>query len=47
MPAKIDPEPSVEDRAAILAALAGTPDEDDGWAARALHEGVEDCELDP
>ncbi len=47
MPAKIDPEPSAEDRAAILAALAETVDKDEGWAATALLEGVEDGELHP
>ena len=47
MAANIEPEPPAEDRAAILAALAETADEDDGWAATALLEGVDDGELDP
>ena len=47
MAAKIEPEPPAEDRAAILAALAGAAVEDDGWAETALLEGVDDGELDP
>ena len=47
MAAKIEPEPPAEDRAAILAALAGAAVEEDGWAETALLEGVDDGELDP
>ena len=45
--ATIEPEPSEEERAAILAALAGPAEVVDGWAAASLLEGVEDGELDP
>ena len=47
MRAKIEPEPSAEERAAIVAALAGTADEREEWAATALLEGVDEGELDP
>lgn len=47
MSATIEPEPSEEERAAILAALAAPPEADEGWTAAALAEGVEDGELDP
>ena len=48
MPATIEPEPTdVEERDAILAALARPAAADDGWAAAALMEGVEDGEVDP
>ena len=43
----IEPEPTEEEREAILAALAGASAGDEGWAAAALREGVEDDELDP
>ena len=44
----IDPEPNEDEREAILAALAEAPPAgDEGWAAAALREGVEDDELDP
>ena len=43
----IEPEPSEDEREAILAALAEPPAGDAGWAAAALREGVEDDELDP
>ena len=43
----IEPEPSEDEREAILAALAEPPAADAGWAAAALREGVEDDELDP
>jgi hypothetical protein len=47
MSATIEPEPTEEDREAILAALAGSAAADDGWGAAALVEGVEDGEVDP
>ena len=43
----IEPEPPDEEREAIVAALAGPADPDDGWASAALLEGVEDGDLDP
>lgn len=46
MPATFDPEPTEEQREAILSALEAAP-EDEGWAAAALAEGVEDGEPDP
>jgi hypothetical protein len=45
--ARIEPEPSEEERDAILAALDRPVPVDSGWAAAALLEGVEDGELDP
>ena len=45
--ATIDPAPTDEERDAILAALERAAGEDDGWAAAALLEGVEDGEPDP
>jgi hypothetical protein len=47
VPATIEPEPTEEEREAILAALAGPAAADHGWADAALLEGVEDGELDP
>ena len=47
MSATIEPEPSEEERDAIVAALAGPVAADSGWAEAALAEGVEDGELDP
>ena len=47
MAATIEPEPTEEEREAILAALAGPLRRSDGWASAALAEGVEDGELDP
>ncbi len=47
MSARIEPEPTEEERDAILAALDGPVSADSGWAAAALLEGVEDGELDP
>ena len=47
MPATIEPEPSEEEREAILGALARPVEADGGWAAAALLEGVEDGEIDP
>ncbi|MEO5576753.1 MAG: hypothetical protein ABIR67_04835 [Gaiellaceae bacterium] len=46
MSTSIEPEPPAEEREAILAALAAPAEEDAGWAATALREGVEDDELD-
>ena len=43
----IEPEPTEEEREAIVAALAGPSAQDSGWAEAALAEGVEDGELDP
>jgi hypothetical protein len=45
--AAIEPEPTEEQREAILAALAAPASADQGWASAALLEGVEDGELDP
>ena len=39
---EVDPEPTDEEREAILAALETTPDEPSAWAEAALREGVED-----
>ena len=47
MPPTIEPEPSDEEREAILAALGGAHEDDAGWSAAALLEGVEDGESDP
>lgn len=47
MPPTIEPEPTKDEREAILAALAEPAAGDAGWAAAALREGVEDDELDP
>ena len=48
--ATIEPEPSEEERKAILRALAGPVEVADGWTSASLLEGVEgveDGELDP
>jgi hypothetical protein len=45
--ATIEPEPTEEEREAIVAALAVPAAADPGWAEAALLEGVEDGELDP
>ena len=47
MAAKIEPEPTDEEREAILAALVGPTQVEDGWASAALAEGVEEGELEP
>ena len=47
MSATIEPEPTEEEREAIVAALAGPAASDPRWAEAALAEGVEDGELDP
>ncbi len=47
MVATIEPEPSEEEREAILAALSPPAQADEGWAAAALLEGVEEGEPDP
>jgi len=47
MSATIEPEPSEAEREAILAALAGAAEADQGWAAAALLEGVDEGEPDP
>ena len=47
MAATIEPEPTEEEREAILAALARPASVEDGWASAALVEGVEEGELDP
>ena len=47
MSATIEPEPTADEREAIVAALAGSVASDSGWADAALAEGVEDGELDP
>lgn len=41
MSATIEPEPTEEEREAILAALDGAAQADRGWEAAALLEGVE------
>ena len=43
----IEPEPTEDEREAILAALAAASGEEAGWPAAALLEGVEGDELDP
>ena len=43
----IEPDPTEDEREAILAALSAAPGAESGWAAAALLEGVEDGELDP
>jgi hypothetical protein len=45
--ATIEPEPSEEEREAILVALDGPAPADSCWAATALLEGVDDGEVDP
>jgi hypothetical protein len=45
--ATIEPEPSEEEREAIVAALARPATSAAGWAEAALLEGVEDGDLDP
>ena len=47
MPATIEPEPTDEEREAILAALAGPVGSDSRWAEAALVEALEVDELDP
>jgi hypothetical protein len=47
MAATIEPEPSEEEREAILAALARPAPAEGGWASTALAEAVEEGELDP
>jgi len=47
MAATIEPEPTEEEREAILLALARPASADDGWASAALAECVEEAELDP
>lgn len=46
MAATIDPEPTEEEREAILAALSEASETSAGWAEAALREGVEDDEPD-
>jgi hypothetical protein len=45
--ATIEPEPSEQEREAILVALDRPAPADSGWAETALLEGVEDGEVDP
>jgi Mg2+ and Co2+ transporter CorA len=40
--ARIEPEPTEEEREAIAAALAPPPETRSGWAEAALREGVEE-----
>ena len=47
MSATIEPEPTEEEREAILAALAVPAAADRAWADAALLEGVEDGDPDP
>ena len=47
MAATIQPEPTEEEREAILAALGRPAPSEDGWASAALAEGVEEGELTP
>ena len=47
MPATIEPEPSEEEREAVLAALQAPREADDGWTEAALLEGVESGLPDP
>jgi len=48
VPIAIEPEPSEQEREAIVTALAAG-DEDDlgGWSQAALAEGIEEAEIDP
>jgi hypothetical protein len=39
---EVEPEPTDEEREAILAALQPTADDPSAWAGAALREGVED-----
>jgi hypothetical protein len=45
--ATIEPEPTAEEREAILAALSASAPAHQEWASAALLEGVEEGELDP
>jgi len=47
VPATIEPEPTDEERDAIVSALASPAPADPRWAEAALLEGVEDGEPDP
>lgn len=47
MRAQVDPEPSEDEREAIVAALRDSAAAEDGWSAAALLEGVEDGALEP
>jgi hypothetical protein len=48
VPVTIEPEPSEQEREAIVAALAeGGGDDLDDWSQAALAEGVEEADLDP
>jgi hypothetical protein len=47
VPVTIDPEPSEQEREAIVAALAGGEVDIGGWSQAALVDGVEEAELDP
>jgi quinol monooxygenase YgiN len=47
MVATMEPEPTEEEREAILAALVRPARADEGWASAALAEGVEEGELEP
>ena len=47
MAATIEPEPTKEEREAIVAALARPPRSEPPWAEAALLEGVEDADPDP
>ena len=47
MSVTITPEPSEQERQAIVAALAGEGDDLGSWSQAALAEGVEEADLDP
>jgi hypothetical protein len=47
MPATIEPEPTEDEREAILAALSTSPGAASDWASAALAEGVENDGLEP
>ena len=47
MTATIEPEPTEDEREAILAALSPPAPAAQGWEAAALLEGVEEGETDP
>jgi hypothetical protein len=47
MAATIEPEPSPQEREAILAVLSAPARVEQGWAAAALREAVEEDERDP
>lgn len=47
MPPTIEPEPTEDEREAILTALSAAPRAESEWAAAALLEGVDEDEVGP